>query len=133
MSTLNQVLKKRIRKKKKHKTRTSYLEKRPHGKGICTKISIRKPKKPNSAQRKVVRVMITRKKDMYSRKERHVTCYIPGQGHNSQKYSVVLFRGGRVKDLPGIKYKIIRGKYDFSSDETCIRKKGLSKYGKKKL
>lgn len=124
MTTLQQVLK-RKRKKKRHKKRSPRLNKNPQIRAVCMKISIRKPKKPNSAQRKIARVFIPRWK-------KGLTIYIPGQGHSLQKFSAVLIRGGRVKDLPGIKYKAIRGKYDFSVKETFERKKSRSKYGLKK-
>lgn len=124
MTTLQQVLK-RKRKRKKHKIRAPRLNQNPQIRAVCMKISIRKPKKPNSAQRKIARVLIPRWR-------KGLTIYIPGQGHSLQKFSAVSIRGGRVKDLPGIKYKAIRGKYDFNVKETFERKKSRSKYGLKK-
>jgi small subunit ribosomal protein S12 len=123
MVTLNQLSKKkRIRKTKLNKTPA--LAKCPQKKGICMKLVIRHPKKPNSAKRKVVKVSIPSiKKNVY--------VYIPGEGdHHLQKYSTVLIRGGRVKDLPGIKYHLIRGKFDFIGLKN--RKTSRSKYGTKK-
>ena len=94
-----------LRKKKIHKTRTPSLEKNPQKKAVCIRIYTRTPKKPNSALRKVAKIKTSNKCK--------IEAYIPGEGHNLQQYSVVLIRGGRVKDLPGVKYHIIRGKYDF--------------------
>jgi small subunit ribosomal protein S12 len=121
MATINQICKKK-RKKRKKLNKTPALEKCPQKKGICTKVVLRTPKKPNSALRKLVKVRLTNKK--------HVYVYIPGEGHNLQEYSNVLIRGGRVKDLPGIKYHLIRGKLDFSGLKG--RKTSRSKYGTKK-
>jgi len=122
MSTLNQLCKKNIRKKKIYKNKTPALKKKPQVKGICIKVYNRTPKKPNSALRKVAKVRLsTRKK---------VECYIPGEGHNLQQYSVVLIRGGRVPDLPGVKYHIIRGKFDLLGVKDRITSR--SKYGVKK-
>lgn len=122
MPTYNQLCKKkRITKKKKNKTPA--LNKCPQKKGICTKIVIRAPKKPNSALRKLVKLRLTNKK--------HVYAYIPGEGHNLQEYSTVLIRGGRVKDLPGVKYKLVRGKFDLLGLKN--RKTSRSKYGTKNL
>lgn len=122
MPTTNQLIKTK-RKKKKFLKKTPDLEKNPFKKGTCLKIYTRTPKKPNSALRKVARVKLTNKKT--------ITAYIPGEGHNLQEYSVVLVRGGRVQDLPGVKYHLIRGKYDFES--LLLRKQKRSKYGTKKL
>src|SRR5579885_195880 len=121
MPTLQQLIRK-IRRRKKHKIKSPGLKKKPQMKGICIKLSIRKPKKPNSAQRKIARVFFPRMK-------KSLTIYIPGQGHTLQKYSMVLIRGGRVKDLPGVKYKAIRGKLDFNVKESFLRRKSRSKYG----
>lgn len=110
------------RKKKLYKKKTPILNRNPQKKGVCTKIFIRTPKKPNSAQRKVAKVK------MASRKI--IEAYIPGEGHNLQEYSVVLLRGGRVQDLPGVKYHLIRGKYDFQGLKS--RKNRRSFYGTKK-
>jgi len=98
------------------------LKKKPQVKGICVKTYNRTPKKPNSALRKVAKVKLSTGKK--------VECYIPGEGHNLQQYSVVLVRGGRVPDLPGVKYHLIRGKYDFNGVKN--RKTSRSKYGVKK-
>lgn len=122
MGTTNQLCQKSLRKKKFFKIKMPALKKRPQLKGICTKIFNRTPKKPNSALRKVAKVRLSTGK--------RVECYIPGEGHNLQQYSVVLIRGGRVPDLPGVKYHIIRGKYDFNGVKN--RKTSRSKYGVKK-
>ena len=121
MPTLNQLIKS-IKKKKKKKNRTPALKKSPQKKGICLKIFTRTPKKPNSALRKLVRIRLTNGVKTMA--------YVPGEGHSLQEYSVVLMRGGRVKDLPGIKYHLIRGKYDFFGIK--FRKTSRSKYGTKK-
>ena len=125
MSTINQLLisYKQGRKKKSKRNKTPALNGCPQKKGICIKIFLRTPKKPNSALRKLANVRLTNGK--------RVAAYIPGEGHNLQEYSSVLIRGGRVKDLPGIKYKIIRGKLDLSGIKT--RKSARSKYGTKKF
>ena len=120
MPTLNQLCDK-IRKKKKTKIKTPALESSPQKKGICLKIFSRAPKKPNSAIRKLVRI--------YTSNKKKVVAYIPGEGHTLQMYSIVLMRGGRVKDLPGVKYHLIRGIYDFLGLKN--RKQGRSKYGTK--
>lgn len=122
MSTLNQLIKKNCRKRKIKKTKTPALKGNPQLKGICLKVFIRNPKKPNSANRRVAKVRLSTKTQ--------VDIYIPGIGHNLQEYSVVLIRGGRVKDLPGVKYKAIRGKYDLSGVRE--RKSSRSKYGTKR-
>jgi len=121
MPTINQLCKFR-RKKKVKKTKTPALKLCPQKKGICLKVFARTPKKPNSAIRKLVRLRLTNKIK--------VMAYIPGEGHNLQEYSTVLIRGGRVKDLPGIKYHLVRGKLDFSGLK--LRKTARSKYGTKK-
>lgn len=123
MPTYNQLCKKkRVNKKKKKKTPA--LEGCPQKKGICTKLVLRTPKKPNSALRKLAKLKLTNKKRIYA--------YIPGEGeHSLQEYSNVLIRGGRVKDLPGIKYHLIRGKLDFAG--LTKRKTSRSKYGTKSL
>jgi small subunit ribosomal protein S12 len=121
MPTINQLCNK-IRKLKSSLIKTPALEQSPQRKGICLKIFTRSPKKPNSAIRKVVRLHLSTKK--------RVIAYVPGEGHTLQTYSVVLMRGGRVKDLPGVKYHLIRGKYDFLGLKT--RKQARSKYGTKK-
>jgi len=116
-------LRKKPRKNKKSLNKTPALERCPQKKGICTKLVLRTPKKPNSALRKLAKVKLTNRKFIYA--------YIPGEGHNLQEYSTVLVRGGRVKDLPGIKYHLVRGKLDFLGLST--RKTSRSKYGTKKI
>jgi small subunit ribosomal protein S12 len=120
MFTYNQLFKNK-RLKKLKLTKTPALNKCPQKKGICLKLVIRAPKKPNSALRKIAKLKLTNKKIIYA--------YIPGEGHNLQEYSTVLIRGGRVKDLPGVKYHIIRGKYDLLGIK--LRKSSRSKYGTK--
>lgn len=117
MPTINQLLS--LRKKKKVKNSKKKLTKCPQKKGICLRVFLLTPKKPNSALRKVARLRLTNKK--------FVTAYIPGIGHNVQKFSSALIRGGRVRDLPGIKYKIIRNKYDVAP--VYNRSQARSKYG----
>jgi small subunit ribosomal protein S12 len=121
MPTINQLCK-NIRKPKKTLIRCPALEKSPQKKGVCLKVFTTTPKKPNSALRKVARIRLSTKKK--------VTTYIPGEGHTLQEYSTVLMRGGRVKDLPGIKYHLVRGKYDFLGLKN--RRQARSKYGAKK-
>ena len=104
------------------KKKAPALETCPQKRGVCTRVYTTTPKKPNSALRKVARVRLTNGIE--------VTAYIPGEGHNLQEHSIVLIRGGRVKDLPGVRYHIIRGTLDTSGVED--RKKGRSKYGAKK-
>lgn len=121
MPTINQLCK--FKRKFKNKiNKTPALEKSPQKKGICVKVFSRTPKKPNSAIRKVAKIRLTN--------SIKVTAYIPGENHNLQEYSTVLLRGGRVKDLPGVKYHLVRGKLDFAGVKT--RKTSRSKYGKKK-
>lgn len=121
MATLNQIIRK-PRKKKIRPLNSPRLLQCPQKKGMVTKIYIVSPKKPNSANRKVARVKLTT--------GRSIICYIPGEGHDLQEYANVLIKGGKTKDLPGVKYKIIRGVYDMS--EVKKRKTARSKYGKKK-
>lgn len=122
MPTINQLCKtKRLVKVQRNKVPA--LQSSPQKKGICLKIFLRTPKKPNSALRKLARLKLTNGK--------RITAYIPGEGHKLQEYSTVLVRGGRVKDLPGIKYTLVRGKLDFSGLKN--RKTSRSKYGTKKL
>ena len=122
MVTINQICRGK-RNKKRKLNKTPALDKCPQKKGICTKIVLRTPKKPNSALRKLVKVKLTNKK--------HVYVYVPGEGgHNLQTYSNVIIRGGRVPDLPGVKYRLIRGKLDFSGLKNRITSR--SKYGAKK-
>lgn len=123
MPTYNQLIKQK-RKKKKKRNKTPALEGCPQKRGVCTKIVVRAPKKPNSALRKLVKLtLFSNKKKIYA--------YIPGEGHNLQAYSTVLMRGGRVKDLPGVKYHLIRGKLDLLGLKE--RKTSRSKYGTKNL
>ena len=122
MARINQLCKKKCRKKKRKLNRVRALEQCPQRKGICSKLVLRTPKKPNSALRKVARVRLTNGFE--------VTSYIPGEGHNLQEHSVVLIRGGRVKDLPGVRYHIIRGTLDTQGVED--RKQRRSKYGAKR-
>ena len=121
MPTINQLVREG-RKKPKGKSKSVALEKSPQKKGVCVTVRTLTPKKPNSALRKVARVRLSTGKT--------VTAYIPGEGHNLQEHSIVLVRGGRVKDLPGVKYHIIRGAFDAAGVEG--RKKARSKYGQKK-
>lgn len=120
--TYNQLSKQNKRKSKKKKTTVLSLAGCPQKKGICTEIrNSVSPKKPNSAKRKVAKVRLST--------GRHVIAAIPGQGHNLQKYSVVLVRGGRARDIPGVRYKLIKGCYDFTTFERIKRTKRRSKYG----
>jgi small subunit ribosomal protein S12 len=119
--TINQLIRKG-RNKTKKKVNAPALEGSPQKRGVCTRVYTATPKKPNSALRKVARVRLTNGKE--------VTCYIPGEGHNLQEHSVVLVRGGRVKDLPGVRYHIVRGTLDTAGVED--RRQGRSKYGVKK-
>ncbi len=120
MVTLNQLLNK-IRKKKIKKSRVSALKNCPQKKGICLRVYTISPKKPNSAVRKIAKIKLSSTKQI-------VLANIPGQGHNLQEYSIVLIRGGRVRDMPGIRYRVIRGLYDFSKQEKFKRKNRRSKY-----
>ncbi len=122
MRSLNQMLFSYTRKKKQKKNKVPALQNNPQVKGVCVKVYTRTPKKPNSAIRKVTKLRLSNKQ--------RVETYIPGEGHTLQEYSVVLMRGGRVPDLPGVKYHLIRGKYDFKGVKN--RKQGRSKYGTKK-
>jgi small subunit ribosomal protein S12 len=122
MSTINQLfLQKQKRLKKKKINKSPALMQCPQRKGICLKVYTRTPKKPNSALRKVAKVRLTNKYTVIS--------YIPGIGHTLQEHSIVLIRGGRVQDLPGVKYHIVRGKYDLLG--ILKRKTSRSKYGTK--
>jgi small subunit ribosomal protein S12 len=122
MATINQLCLKKQRKKKLFKTKTPALSSSPQKKGVCVKVFTRTPKKPNSALRKVARLKLSNGK--------RIEAYIPGEGHNIQEYSVVLIKGGRVPDLPGCKYHLIRGKYDLQGVKN--RQQARSKYGAKK-
>ncbi len=121
MPTINQLVKS-PRKPVEYKSKSPALKGCPQRRGVCTRVYIMTPKKPNSALRKVAKVKLTSGYE--------VTCYIPGIGHNLQEHSIVLVRGGRVKDLPGVRYHIIRGVLDSAGVEN--RKQGRSKYGAKK-
>lgn len=121
MPTINQLVRKG-RKRVQKKTNTPALKGAPQKRGVCTRVYTSTPKKPNSALRKVARVRLTTGIE--------VTAYIPGIGHNLQEHSVVLVRGGRVKDLPGVRYHIVRGTLDTLGVED--RRQGRSKYGAKK-
>lgn len=121
MPTVNQLVKSG-RAKESNRTKSPALQSCPQRRGVCTRVYTTTPKKPNSALRKVARVKLTSKVE--------VTAYIPGEGHNLQEHSIVLVRGGRVKDLPGVRYHIIRGALDASGVEN--RKQGRSLYGVKR-
>jgi len=121
MPTINQLVRK-ARKKVEYKSSAPALKECPQKRGVCTVVKTTTPKKPNSAFRKIARVRLVNGME--------VTAYIPGIGHNLQEHSVVLIRGGRVKDLPGVRYHIIRGALDASGVEG--RQQGRSKYGTKK-
>lgn len=121
MATINQLVRKpRIRKKEK--SNVPALDACPQRRGVCTRVYTTTPKKPNSALRKVARVRLTTGAE--------VTSYIGGEGHNLQEHSVVLIRGGRVKDLPGVRYHVVRGSLDTAGVDG--RKRGRSKYGAKR-
>ncbi|HNQ86705.1 MAG TPA: 30S ribosomal protein S12 [Deltaproteobacteria bacterium] len=121
MPTLNQLVRKGRKTVEKIK-KTRALQACPQKRGVCVRVYTTTPKKPNSALRKVARVRLTNGYE--------VTSYIPGEGHNLQEHSVVMIRGGRVKDLPGVRYHIIRGVMD--SEGVSERRKGRSKYGTKR-
>ena|SRR5687767_2530203 len=121
MPTINQLVRKG-RQKVRRKTTAPALRSCPQKRGVCVRVYTSTPKKPNSALRKVARVRLTNGME--------VTSYIPGEGHNLQEHSVVLIRGGRVKDLPGVRYHIIRGTLDTTG--VAARRQGRSKYGAKR-
>jgi small subunit ribosomal protein S12 len=121
MPTIQQLIRKG-RKEKVYKSKAPALDACPQRRGVCLRVYTTTPKKPNSALRKVARVRLTNGKE--------VNAYIPGEGHNLQEHSIVLVRGGRVKDLPGVRYHIVRGALDTAGVEN--RKQGRSKYGTKK-
>src|SRR5437762_3265260 len=120
MPTFNQLVK-AGRKRPRYKTASPALQSCPQKRGVCTRVYTQTPKKPNSALRKIARVRLSNGQE--------VTAYIPGVGHNLQEHSIVLVRGGRVKDLPGVRYHIVRGKLDTTGVND--RKKSRSKYGAK--
>jgi small subunit ribosomal protein S12 len=119
--TINQLVRKG-RENKPYKSSSPALDSCPQRRGVCTRVYTTTPKKPNSALRKVARVRLTNQIE--------VTAYIPGEGHNLQEHSIVLIRGGRVKDLPGVRYHIIRGTLD--TQGVANRRQGRSKYGAKR-
>jgi small subunit ribosomal protein S12 len=121
LPTINQLVRKGRQKVRKKGT-TPALQRCPQKRGVCTRVYTTTPKKPNSALRKVARVRLVNRIE--------VTAYIPGEGHNLQEHSIVLIRGGRVKDLPGVRYHIIRGTLDASGVED--RQQSRSKYGTKR-
>jgi len=121
MPTINQLIRKG-REKQKKRTASPALQSCPQRRGVCVRVYTTTPKKPNSALRKVARVRLTNGIE--------VTTYIPGVGHNLQEHSVVLIRGGRVKDLPGVRYHVVRGTLDASGVQD--RRRGRSKYGAKR-
>ena len=121
MPTISQLVRKG-RTSSSKKSKSVALNKSPQKRGVCTRVYTTTPKKPNSAMRKVARVRLTNGKE--------VNAYIPGEGHNLQEHSIVLVRGGRVKDLPGVRYKVIRGALDTSG--VTDRKQARSRYGSKK-
>ena len=121
MPTINQLVRKG-RTKQKWRSKSPVLDGCPQKRGVCLQVKTQTPKKPNSALRKVARVRLSNGKE--------ITCYIPGEGHNLQEHSVVLIRGGRVKDLPGVRYHIIRGTLDTTGVQN--RKQSRSKYGAKR-
>lgn len=121
MPTVSQLIR-NSRKRQAKKSKTPALARCPQRRGVCTRVYTTTPKKPNSALRKVARIRLTTGME--------VTTYIPGEGHNLQEHSIVLIRGGRVKDLPGVRYHVIRGTLDAAGVEK--RKQGRSKYGTKR-
>jgi len=121
MPTIQQLVR-NGRNNMKNKSKSPALDSCPQKRGVCTRVYTTTPKKPNSAMRKVARVRLTNRKE--------VNVYIPGEGHNLQEHSIVLIRGGRVKDLPGVRYHIIRGALDTAGVDK--RKQGRSKYGAKR-
>jgi len=121
MPTINQLVRKG-RRKNRRKSKSPVLESCPQKRGVCLSVKTQTPKKPNSALRKIARVRLSN--------NREVTAYIPGEGHNLQEHSIVLIRGGRVRDLPGVRYHIIRGTLDTSGVDG--RRQQRSKYGQKK-
>ena len=121
MPTINQLVRKG-RKRAVDQSKSPALKGNPQKRGVCTCVYTATPKKPNSALRKVARVRLVNGME--------VTAYIPGEGHNLQEHSIVLVRGGRVRDLPGVRYKVIRGAYDCAA--VANRKQGRSRYGAKR-
>jgi len=123
MPTINQLVR-QGRQQTKKKNKVPALQACPQRRGVCTRVSTATPKKPNSALRKIARVRLTNGYE--------VTAYIPGEGHNLQEHSIVLIRGGRVKDLPGVRYHIVRGAKKGDTQGVANRKQSRSKYGTKR-
>jgi small subunit ribosomal protein S12 len=121
MPTINQLIRKK-RKTQRSQAKAPVLEKCPQRRGVCLQVRTMTPKKPNSALRKITRVRLSTGKE--------VTVYIPGEGHSLQEHSIVLVRGGRVRDLPGVRYQVVRGALD--STGVSARKRSRSRYGAKK-
>jgi small subunit ribosomal protein S12 len=121
MPTINQLVRRR-RKPKRTFSKSPVLDRCPQKRGVCLQVRTMTPKKPNSALRKIARVRLSNSKE--------VTVYIPGEGHSLQEHSIVLVRGGRVRDLPGVRYQVIRGTLDSTGVED--RKQARSRYGSKK-
>ena len=121
MPTINQLVRKG-RKPNRKKSKAPAMRSCPQKRGVCTQVKTQTPKKPNSALRKIARVRLSNGKE--------ITAYIPGEGHNLQEHSIVLVRGGRVRDLPGVRYHVIRGTLDAMGVDD--RRRGRSKYGCKK-
>lgn len=121
MPTINQLVRKG-RTKRRNRSKSPVLDSCPQKRGVCLQVKTQTPKKPNSALRKIARVRLSNGKE--------ITAYIPGEGHNLQEHSVVLVRGGRVRDLPGVRYHILRGTLDASGVDD--RHQGRSKYGTKR-
>ncbi len=121
MPTINQLIRKG-RSKVKNRSKSPVLDGCPQKRGVCLQVKTMTPKKPNSALRKVARVRLSNRKE--------ITAYIPGEGHNLQEHSIVLIRGGRVRDLPGVRYHVLRGTLDATGVDG--RQKGRSKYGAKR-
>ena len=121
MPTINQLIR-NGRKKIRKKSKSPVLDSCPHKRGVCLQVKTMTPKKPNSALRKIARVRLSNSKE--------VTVYIPGEGHNLQEHSIVLIRGGRVRDLPGVRYHVLRGVLDASGVDE--RRRSRSKYGAKR-
>jgi small subunit ribosomal protein S12 len=121
MPTINQLVRKG-RRPVKRRSKSPVLDKCPQKRGVCLQVKTQTPKKPNSALRKIARVRLSNGKE--------ITCYIPGEGHNLQEHSIVLVRGGRVRDLPGVRYHILRGTLDASGVDG--RNRSRSKYGTKR-
>lgn len=124
MATVFQSAFRTPRIRRPHYTRSGRLRGNPQLKAVCLKVYTTTPKKPNSAIRKIAKVKLSNKIN--------TLVYIPGQGHNLQQHSVVIVRGGKIPDLPGVLYRLIRGKYDFLAKETFLRSTNRSKYGIKK-